>query len=522
MDSVLGPQDVEQIEAHGLTVEAVHEQISRFERGAPYADLDRPCAIGDGIRQFDAAERDHYIRIFEKSGRRRGLTKFVPASGAATRMFQALLKISTARPSIRKSEIIALSKEEESEFEEAHTFIENLHKFAFYDALAELLREQGKDINVILSNGNCKEIFDCLLTESGLSYAGYPKGLILFHKYPEGARTAFEEHLVEAATYAKDDRNVCSVHFTVSPEHQARFEALLERLRVEYEARYDAIFEVSFSVQSKSTDTIAVDENNRPYRDENGELHFRPAGHGALIENLNRIGGDIIFIKNVDNVVPDRLKATNMPWKKALAGYLITLSDRISDALNRLIDGPVDGDLVSEIMYWAPRELCAEVPGHIPEAPIAEQREYLIHLLDRPLRVCGMVPSTGDPGGGPFWVKQKDGTRSIQIVENAQIDPASPQQRAVLKKLTHFNPVDIFAAVRDRHGQAYFLPDFVDPDAFFISKKFKDGHPVKSLELPGLWNGGMAQWNTVFVEVPGAMFNPVKTVNDLLRENHQA
>ncbi len=522
MDFVLSQQDIEQIEAHGLNVEAVRDQIAHFERGAPHADLDRPCTVGDGIRQFDATELDHYIRIFEKSGRRRGLTKFVPASGAATRMFQALLKISTTRPSIRKSEIIELSKKEGGEYREARTFIENLHKFAFYDALAKQLRKRGEDINAISSNGNCGEIFNCLLTEKGLSYADCPKGLILFHKYPEGARTAFEEHLVEAAAYAKDDRDVCSVHFTVSPEHQSRFESLLERVRVEYEARYGAVFEVSFSVQSKSTDTIAVDEANRPYRDENGNLHFRPAGHGALIENLNRIGGDIVFIKNVDNVVPDRLKETNMQWKKALAGYLIALSDRISDALNRLIDGPVDDNLIPEILDWAPRELCVEVPGHIPDAPLAEQRDYLIHLLDRPLRVCGMVPSTGDPGGGPFWIREKDGTRSIQIVENAQIDPASPQQQSVLKGLTHFNPVDIFAAVRNRHGQAYFLPDFVDQDAFFISKKFKDGHPVKSLELPGLWNGGMAYWNTVFVEVPGDMFNPVKTVNDLLRENHQA
>ncbi|MCF8025800.1 MAG: DUF4301 family protein [Desulfobacteraceae bacterium] len=522
MDRVeLTSTDIAQIKEHGLNVEAVEEQISIFEKGAPYADLDRPSIVGDGIKRLSDRELDEYIRMYEHAAARREVTKFVPASGAATRMFKSLLKIAEKSGKIEYENISSLAKKEGGDYAEILRFMDNIDKFAFYPSLRSRMKYDGLNLDQLKQQGDFTDIIDYGLSEHGLGYASKPKGLILFHKYPTGSRTAFEEHLVEAAAYVKDLKGISRLHFTVSPEHRAGFEGLLQRVEGDYESAYGVNYQVGFSEQSPSTDTIAVDMNNRPFRDNDGNLVFRPGGHGALIGNLNRLDADVVFIKNVDNVVPDRLKDETYRWKKVLGGYLFMTEEKIREYLERISGESPETEDIESAMAFVKKELCIEVPDHLSDAPPEKKQRFLKDRLQRPLRICGMVPSTGEPGGGPFWVKGSDGATSIQIIENAQINPDSPQQQSILKGLTHFNPVDIVASLRGPNGTPYDLNQYVDQKAVFISVKSKEGRDLKALELPGLWNGAMAGWNTIFVEVPLITFNPVKTVNDLLRDEHQ-
>ncbi|MGM0452989.1 MAG: DUF4301 family protein [Thermodesulfobacteriota bacterium] len=516
----LSQQDIKQIKNHGLTEARVEEQVALFEKGAPYANLDRACTIGDGIRQFDAETVDRLINTFEQRGRSREMVKFVPASGAATRMFKALLKIYHQHSQIGRDTLAEMAEKHGAEYADVLEFIDRLDSFAFYDALRKQMETGGHNIESLRKSGDLRHILAYVLTEKGLDYGQKPKGLIQFHRYPDGARTAFEEHLVEAADYVRDAGGKCRLHFTVSPEHENRFRSLLTQTGPAYESAHSAEFDVAFSRQHPATDTIAVDMENRPFRDQNGRLVFRPGGHGALIENINNLGADIVFIKNVDNVVPDRLKAETYLWKKVLAGCLLELEEQIRGHLRQLETDDHGLDLGAAEAF-VENELGVRLPPEVKSATLEKKRRYLIDRLDRPLRVCGMVPSSGEPGGGPFWVKDPDGSESIQIVENAQVDPASEKQQAIVRELTHFNPVDIVCSLRNERGQPYDLRRFVDGSAVFISHKSKDGRDLKALEHPGLWNGGMAFWNTVFVEVPLITFNPVKTVNDLLRDVHQ-
>lgn len=522
MDRVaLTGSDIEQIRAHGLSVDAVEKQIAIFEKGALYAELDRPCTVGDGIKRLPDEELPEYIRIYEHAVHSREVVKFVPASGAATRMFKSLLKVAREHRPVQHASISELAEKKEGDYAEVLDFMDHIDRFAFYDALRARMKYDGLDLEQLRQKGDYTDIIDYVLGPKGLGYAQTPKGLVLFHKYPEGARTAFEEHLVEAAEYVKDKNGKCRLHFTVSPEHRKGFESLMRRKGGDYENAYGARYDVGFSEQSPATDTIAVDMENRPFRDAGGRLLFRPGGHGALLDNLNGLGGDLVFIKNVDNVVPDRLKAETFRWKKALGGYLITVEKKIRRFQELLSADSVNDEDMEAAASFIRRELCVELPGDLGNADTGEKIAILRDRLDRPLRVCGMVPSTGEPGGGPFWVRHTGGNRSIQIVENAQIDPDSAEQQAVLKGLTHFNPVDIVASMRDRSGNPYDLHQYVDPEAVFISVKSRDGRELKALEHPGLWNGAMAGWNTIFIEVPLITFNPVKTVNDLLRDEHQ-
>ncbi|MDY6951644.1 MAG: DUF4301 family protein, partial [Thermodesulfobacteriota bacterium] len=348
-----------------------------------------------------------------------------------------------------------------------------------------------------------------------------PKGLLKFHTYGHEARTAFEEHLVEAIDYAKDDTGLCHLHFTVSREHHKRFQALWETVGPRYAKDLDGRFEADFSLQERSTDTIAVDLENKPFRLPDGSLLFRPAGHGALIENLNRLKGEIVFIKNIDNVVPDRLKGHTAFWKKVLAGCLLELQQRVFSYLKTLTGGPADEGLLDECLAFVEKELSVRPAWNQDKTSPGARQDCLVSMLNRPLRVCGVVRNEGEPGGGPFWVQAKDGSLSLQVAESVEVDPLSEEQQAIQAASTHFNPVDIVCALRDFEGRPYDLKAYVDKEAFFISEKSKDGRDLKALELPGLWNGAMAYWNTVFVEVPVITFNPVKTVNDLLREEHQ-
>ncbi len=522
MDRVgLSNEDVSLIREHGLSVEEVEKQVALFEKGAPYVNLDRPCTVGDGIKRLSDQELGEYIRIYEQTVSRREIAKFVPASGAATRMFRSLLKVADETDRIDYNRITELAGEKGGEYAETLKFMDNTDKFAFFDSLRGKMKYDGLNLDQLRRKGDFTDIINYVLFDKGLGYASKPKGLILFHKNPQGARTAFEEHLVEAAAYVRDKKGVSRLHFTVSPEHRTGFEGLLRRVKEDYENAYGVKYEIGFSEQSPATDTIAVDMDNRPFRDREGNLVFRPGGHGALLGNLNRLAGDVIFIKNVDNVVPDRLKDETYRWKKVLAGYMLMIEEKIRGFLDRISGENADEEDIEAAAGFVRNELCTGLPDKFEEASAEEKQAFIKDRLQRPLRVCGMVPSTGEPGGGPFWVKENDGATSIQIVENAQIDPDSPEQQEILKRLTHFNPVDIVASVRDSNGNPYDLDQYADHEAVFISVKSKDGRDLKALEHPGLWNGAMAGWNTIFVEVPLITFNPVKTINDLLREEHQ-
>ncbi len=460
-------------------------QIELFRNPPPYANVLRPCRLGDGIRRLPREAEPWLLARFEEAARQGRISKMVPASGAATRMFKELLAdLNDGCPGDPPAEV--------------RTFLDNLPRFAFYEDLAGV-----KD------RGRC-EILEHLLTDKGMGYAELPKGLLKFHRYPEGPRTPLEEHLVEATEQTRDERGVCRLHFTVSPQHQERFTELLETVRPVYEERYGCRFEVTFSYQHPATDTLAVDPDNRPFRQEDGSLLFRPGGHGALIANLEALGGDLVILKNIDNVVPDSRKTVVNGWKKVLIGQLLALQERVFRLLERLESG--DEGAFEEAVRLAEQDFSRPLYGEIG-------RRSLIEALDRPLRICGVVRNQGEPGGGPFWVKDAAGHVSVQIVESSQIDPAVRQD--LLGQSTHFNPVDIVCALKDRKGQPYDLGRFVDPSAVFISTKSHEGRPLKALERPGLWNGAMAGWNTVFVEVPDATFAPVKTVLDLLRPEHQ-
>ena len=367
---------------------------------------------------------------------------------------------------------------------------------------------------------NTTELLAYLLTPRGLNYANLPKALLQFHRYAGHCRTPLEEHLVEAAAYAQDSQQVARLHVTVAPEHTEAVQAHIEAIRSRYE-RAGVRYDMSLSTQSPATDTIAVDLENTPFRDEHGQLLFRPGGHGALLANLEALAADIVFIKNIDNVLPDHLKETTYGYKRALGGHLVALQQQIFLYLKKLASGAVDAALLHEIWAFAQQQLSMTMPQGGLHTPQHEQIRLLFDRLNRPLRVCGMVRNAGEPGGGPFWVEHTDGSMSLQIVEASQVDTASPEQRAIFAASTHFNPVDIVCGVRDYRGQPFHLTQFVDPDTGFISRKTYAGRTLKALELPGLWNGAMAHWNTVFVEVPLSTFSPVKTVLDLLRPEHQ-
>ncbi|MDZ7697016.1 MAG: DUF4301 family protein [Deltaproteobacteria bacterium] len=399
--------------------------------------------------------------------------------------------------------------------------MDKVERFAFFGDLQSVLSKNGYLADDLLKKGRFREILSFLLEQEGLNYAHRPKGLLKFHKYPWGSRTAFEEHLVEAVSYIKDAAGNCFLHFTVSPEHMDGFKTLLERVRPDYEKRFDVHYHTGFSTQDRATDTLAVTLNNRPFRQADGRLLFRPGGHGALLGNLNHINADMIFIKNIDNVVPDHLKGETFKWKQVIGGYLLQLQREIFTYMESLSSGRETTAFLDDVSAFLEESLLYPVPPEMKTASASVRRADLMERLNRPIRVCGMVKNAGEPGGGPFWVKDKDGETSRQIVETAQIDPDSRSQQGILGASTHFNPVDLVCGMKDWQGIPFDLSRFTDPDAVFISQKSKEGKDLKALEHPGLWNGAMARWITLFVEVPGITFNPVKTVNDLLRKEHQ-
>lgn len=503
-------KDKQQIQQRGSKLETVHTQIKNFEKGFPFLPIIDAASVGNGIIKLDTEKLANRCKLYENkvaSGTK--ALKFVPASGAASRMFKALFEALESFEDKTQDEVLKTNQA-------AQQYTEELNKFAFFNELSQKIGDAGEE-------NSARTQIDFLLTEKGLNYGAKPKGLLQFHSYESGARTPFEEHLVEGAKYAQDsDKNV-KLHFTVSPEHQPGFEELFEAVKEKYEKELDVKFEVSFSQQKPSTDTIAVDLSNQPFRNPDESLLFRPAGHGALIENLNDLDADVIFIKNIDNVVPDRLKQATIEYKKALAGVLLRTQEKLfqyQQILNERNYVAVSSAILAEIAGFVENTLNTKPATNQYYTEKTELYNYLKEKVNRPLRVCGMVKNEGEPGGGPFWAKNVDDTVSLQVVEGSQIDPDSIQQQGIVKHATHFNPVDLVCAIKNYKGEKYDLTQFTDPATGFISKKSKDGKELKAQELPGLWNGAMSNWNTLFVEVPIETFNPVKTVNDLLREQH--
>ena len=507
-------RDIQQLNAKGISVKQAENQIQNFIKGFPYINLLRAATLGNGIKALDNSEIQPFVYLYEQEDKLNRI-KFVPASGAATRMFKALFEFESAfNMSGNDSSLI-----DNEAYRHVKEFFDNLEKFAFYPVLEKKLADNGKDIHTILNNHQFNDVLDALLGESGMNYRNLPKGLILFHKYQSEIRTAVEEHLAEGAKYAKNTDNKVLIHLTVSPEHQEVFKQVVDKAKPGLEQKYGVTFKVTFSLQKSYTDTIAVDMENKLFRDSNNQLLFRPAGHGALLENVLDIDEDIIFIKNIDNVVPDRLKDSTILYKKALAGILIYYRTKIFSFLEDFKKRSDNENFLKDIGKFIEDELCVHFPSDIKNNK--DLAELYITKLNRPIRVCGMVKNTGEPGGGPFWAENPDGTVSLQIVETSQIDMKNMLQRTILESSTHFNPVDIVCTIKDYNGKKFDLHKMIDSSTGFISKKSKDGRSLKAQELPGLWNGSMSDWNTIFVEVPAITFNPVKTVNDLYRPEHQ-
>lgn len=511
---------IKELENKGMEPEQVVSQIRMFERGVAPAELVRPCTLGDGIVSVED-EVERYARLFEEAAPGMKIVKFVPASGAASRMFKELLSVLSREDLGDRKTLEQAARGGDTEAEKALHFIDNIEKFAFIEDLRTSLKKAGHDLDAILAEGGfASKLLEHVLLEAGLNYANLPKGIIIFHEYPDKTRTAFEEHLAEALNYAVGEGGMARVHFTVSPEHLERIKGHIWDVKGLYEDDR-VILDIDFSVQKPSTDTIAVDMENKPFLDSEGKPVFRPGGHGALIENLNELDCDIAFIKNIDNVVPDRCKDETYLYKKALGGYLIELQRRVFSVLRMLDEGAPQGEVLKALEQVEDMGIDAKLSEGLESASWEEKAGLIRSGLMRPIRVCGVVPNAGEPGGGPFFVRGKDGSLSKQIVESAQVDMSSPEQKAVWESSTHFNPVDIVCGLRDYRGGSYDLTKYVDPEAAFISVKSKDGRELKALELPGLWNGAMAHWNSVFVEVPLITFNPVKTIHDLLRPEHQ-
>lgn len=516
-------KDRQELAVRGITEEQILAQIEIFKEGIPPAKLIKPCTVGDGITVIRRAEEKRLIELYRNAAASGRTMKFVPASGAATRMFHLLLAVMHNFPGLEAGRLEKMAEQGNKEIQQFLQFFRDLKRFAFYDQLKAFLKERGSDIEELIASKKYKEILSALLNPEGLNYANLAKGLIKFHKYKTGLRNPFEEHLIETTAYACDRKEIARAHFTIFPLSNSQYDefSYVETVRNHYEKQEGVRFELSFSTQKKSTDTIAVDHDNRPLHDADGALHFRPGGHGALLENLNELPGDIIFIKNIDNVVPDRLKPETYRYKMLLGGLLVKLQNEIFGCLEKLASGKVDDPLIARMFQLAREQLSISIPREIENGKQKNQVDFLFNRFNRPLRVCGMVKNQGEPGGGPFWVELPADTPSLQIVESSQLDKNDPGQLKIWNSSTHFNPVDLVCGVRDFRGQPFNLMEFRDPYGGFISRKSKNGKEVKALELPGLWNGSMAFWNTVFVEVPIITFNPVKTVFDLLRDEHQ-
>lgn len=506
---MITPEDIAQLEAKGISEAQLQQQLDRFAKGFPFLVVKSAARPGEGItvlteeEEKKASERWH--RYLTEGGE---VIKFVPASGAASRMFKALFEFVDGAENVPApgSPVAQL--------------VENFDKLPFADELDSTVKKlYGKGAKELIADGEIKKLIGALILPEGMNYGGLPKGLLKFHSYADGSRTPVEEQLTEGAQTASNSSGIVNLHFTVSSNHRKLFEEKLAAVVPETEKRTGKKFNITLSEQKASTDTVAANPDNTPFR-EDGKLLFRPGGHGALIENLNDIKEAVVFIKNIDNVVPDSRRDSTVKYKEVIAGYMMELHDQIDEYLDLLARGDYDEEKLDEIYLFMTEKFSLSDPTFRCK-DTSHRAVYLRGKLDRPLRVCGMVRNEGEPGGGPFVAVNPDGSASLQILESHQIDKNNAEYMAMMAEATHFNPVDLVCYIKNRHGEKYDLTRHTDPATGFISSKSSHGKELKALELPGLWNGAMSDWNTAFVEVPVSTFNPVKTVNDLLREAHQ-
>lgn len=518
----LSDADRAQLAAAGIPLAEAERQLALLASPPPPIRLGRACRVGDGILRLPEAAHEGLLDRCDRAAAAGRLTVFVPASGAATRMFESLL--ATYADDAGHEALLQRAGAGDRAAAETLRFFRRWRDLALAETLADEIAAQGVADPGGGEFAEHHRFLEVALRRPGLGLADLPKALVPFHRTPDGARTALEEHLAEAAAYVRDAERRCRVHFTLAAEHHELVRALLADRLPRLEASLDTRFDVSLSAQERSTDTLAIDLGQQPFRAADGTLLLRPGGHGALLGNLQRLadgGADVVFIKNVDNVLPDRGRAFTVRWQKLLGGHLLRLRDRIFEILERLDAREVASEDVAAAFDFAEQELGYRPPSRVRAAPLEERRSALRARLDRPLRVCAVVPNEGQPGGGPFWVEDPRGEDRPQIVESAQVDANSESQQEIWASATHFNPVDIVCSLRDPQRHAYRLARYADPDAVFIAAKSHGGRRLRALEHPGLWNGGMAHWNTVFVEAPAATFAPVKTIFDLLRPEHR-
>ena len=511
-------QELSEFDFSQLDLESIKDQLKLFINGVKIPELVKPCTLGDGIVKINESEFDVLLNLHKTAAENSRLMKFVPASGAASRMFQKIQSV------INKTENFTLEDLGKRSFEDkeskaVYELLINLHQLAFYDDLKNILSLDESGIAELAKNSPAI-ILKAILFKTGLDYSSKPKGAIKFHRYSNGCRTAFKEQVYESLNYVLDKNNCLRIHFTISEEHKNLFVEIIEQVKSELKNDYSV--EITYSFQKKSTDTIAVNENNNILLDKSGKMIMRPAGHGALIENLNDLDADILVIKNIDNLTTENLSAETVLYKKLLTGYLIKLQNQVIDYLHLLEKQEIEPKILDDISEFAERNLFVTKPNDFESWNKNQKHKFYFDKLNRPIRVCGMVKNQGEPGGGPFWIKATDGSLSLQIIEQAQINMNDENQKNIFKQSTHFNPVDLVCAIRDYKNNKFDLHKFVDHQSGIITKKSKDGIELKALELPGLWNGSMADWITIFVEVPISTFNPVKEINDLLRKEHQS
>ncbi|MDB5103109.1 MAG: conserved hypothetical cytosolic protein [Fibrobacteres bacterium] len=522
MEEPFTAADLDHMRALGIDPAKALSELERFRKGQTYATLERACAVGDGIVRPSRTDLERWGALQGKAASEGRFMQFVPASGAATRMFKALLTVLNRKDNPDFQTLIREGLQGDPVAEEFLAWFQGLDAIPFREELVRGLRDRGLNLESLIEAAEYRPILECLLAGDGLGYADRPKALIPFHVYPEGPRLALEEHLAEAKVLVRDGAGICRLHFTVSPAHKVAFMKALERALDVLESD-GTHYRIGISEQDPATDTLAVDEEGKPFRDPDGSILFRPGGHGALLENLQECAGDLVFIKNIDNIVPDPLRPEITEWRRIMGGLLVETQSGISRHLDKLRTSQDPGS-ISEAARFAEGALGIILPDGFKDLtgePSQEKaRAYLIRILDRPVRVCAMVENLGEPGGGPFWVRHTDGSLRLQIVETPQVDPGSAAQKAIAGGSGFFNPTDMVCGLRNPAGAPFRLQDFTDPEAGFITSKSKDGRNLKALELPGLWNGSMAEWNSVFVEAPASIFNPVKTVIDLLRPAH--
>lgn len=513
----LNREDASEIEQRGISQEEVEKQLAVFKRGNIVVDVVEAATVKNGIELLSEDKIQQLANAYMQRKDSLEILKFVPASGAATRMFKTFYEFIEEFNPEQESLEDFLDRRENTVLER---FFGRMKDLPFYQLVWQKMRENHQYVDSLQEQQQQLIFVKTMLLEDGLGYGGMAKGLVPFHKYEERLLTAFEEHLIEAAAYASSN-GVAKVHFTVAPDQRQKFDAQYKRIKNSLERELAVRFEVYFSYQDPRTDTVAVTRNNEPFRDESGKMFFRPGGHGALIGNLAKQQADIVFIKNIDNVLVPRNRNVLIEYKKALAGKLLVLQEKAFTYLRKLDAGEVSNEDLSQMVEFLQKELKSGLSINFEELSVSEKKQTLLRKMNRPMRVCGMVANEGEPGGGPFWVRNKSGEISLQIVETAQIDYDNYQQSKIAQEATHFNPVDLVCGLKDYKGKVFNLEDYVDLDTSFITNKTKNGKELKALERPGLWNGAMADWISIFVEVPVETFNPVKTVADLLKPTHQ-